>query len=401
MNRLFVLTLCLSVLAACGGGGGGAATIGGGSEGGGNFQPTTNPASVAAPVTKILYLDNGASPAPGSDKPATVRFLMTDAPNNEIDSAVVTISDMTVHKTGGAFFSVLHGARTLDLMDLQNGVTALLGEAALEPGTYTQIRLAVAGGSVTSGGETYGVDVPGDTIKLNRNIDVCSGGNMEIVLDFDARESLKYNKGKKVYKMSPVVKVASVIADCPGGSGGPGGGEEKAYTGPTGWLSVVIPPLPLDKITYTLKTAVDDLWVHDRGLGQLSIFTESYSVDFLDPGRQIADAAGKPLYTVLVPPVKVPSRELDQVRLLLQPIVATDGEGRSVTIKLPPDQDAESSGLKFFGSVKVCEDALTVLEWDIDLSPAGMTFGSTDAVVKLHPEIHGVNLRAVCMPYTE
>ena len=410
MRKIFILIFCFSVLAACSGGGSGAVSVDGGSSAvtggsgsGGTSQPTTNPATVAAPVTKITYINSDAASASSSDKLATVRFLLTDAPNDQIDSAVVTINDMTVHKTGGAFFSVLQGERTLDLMDLQNGVTALLGEAELEPGMYTQIRFAVAGGSVVSGGETYGVDVPSDTIKLNRNIDVCSGGSLEIVLDFDARESLKYNKGQKLYKMNPVVKIASVTADCPDDTGGAGGEEEEesTYTGPTGWLSIVIPPLPVDNITYSLRTTVDDIWVHDQGLGQLGIFTESYAADLLDPGRQSADEAGGPLYTVLVPPVKVPATTLDQVRLLIQPIVATDGEGRSVTIKLPPDQDAESSGLKFFGSVKVCEDALTVLQWDLDLSPGAVSFGSTDAVITLHPEIHGVNLRAVCVPYSE
>ena len=62
-----------------------------------------------------------------------------------------------------------------------------------------------------SGGKTYSVVVPSDKIKLNRNIDVCSGGSLEIVLDFDAQQSLKYNKGQNVYKMSPVVNPSSAV----------------------------------------------------------------------------------------------------------------------------------------------------------------------------------------------
>ena len=201
----------------------------------------------------------------------------------------------------------------------------------------------------------------------------------------------------KLYNCGRWVKIASVTSDCPAGKN-----EEKTYVGPTGWLSVVIPFLPVDEITYSLKTAIDDIWVHDQGIGQVSIFTEAYAVDLLESSRQISDpAAGGPLYTVLVPPVKVPVGVLDQVQLLFQPIVATDSEGRSVSIKLPPDQTADASGLKFFGSVKVCENALTILQWDLDLSPASLSFGSTDSVITLNPEIHGVNLRAVCAPYTE
>lgn len=383
MKKVLIFTLCLFVLAACGGGGG-------------TSQTTGNPTTGAAPVTKITYIESG-TPATGG-KPATVRFFLTDAPNPQIDSAVVTISDMTVHKTGGPFFSVLSGNRTLDLMDLQNGITSLLGEAALEPGKYTQIRFAVVSGSVESGGKVYDVVVPSDKIRLNRNIDICSGGTVDIVLDFDAQQSLRYNKGQNVYKMSPVVKIASVTSNCPAGTGGED--AEKTYTGPTGWLSVVIPALPVSDITYSLKTTMDDIWVHDQGIGMVSIFKEAYAIDLLEPSRQVSDPAIGGPYTVVVPPVKVPVGTLDQVRLLFQPIVATDSEGRTITIKLPPDQLAEASGLKFFGSVKVCENALTVLQWDLDLSPAKMNFGSTDLVFKLHPEIHGVNLRVVCAPYT-
>ena len=293
---------------------------------------------------------------------------------------MITISDMTIHKTGGASFSVLKETTTLDLMELQNGVTSLLGEAALEPGQYTQIRFAVASGSVTSGDKTYDVVVPSDQIKLNRNIDVCSGGSLDILLDFDAQQSLKYNKGQDVYKMSPVVKIASVTSDCPTNTGGAGKVEEKPYVGPTGWLSVVIPPLPVDQIKYSLRTTIDDIRVHDQKIGQVSIFTEAYAVDLLESSRQISDPmAGK--YTLLVPPVKVPVGVLDEVQLLFQPIVATDSEGRSVSIKLPPDQTADASGLKFFGSVKVCENTLTILQWDLDLSPTSLSFGSTDSII--------------------
>ena len=299
MKKVLMYTACLLALASCGGGGGSSI---GGSDPRGTPQTPGSLAAVADPVTKIAYIDGGNAT---SGKPATVRFLLTDAPNSQIDSAVITISDMTVHKTGGAFFSVLQGTRTLDLMDLQNGITSLLTEAALEPGKYTQVRFAVVSGSVRSGGETYNVIVPSDKIRLNRNIDVCSGGSIDIVLDFDAQQSLKYNKGQNAYRMNPVVKIASVTSTCPAGTGGDD--ADKTYTGPTGWLSVVLPALPVADIKYSLKTTIDDIWVHDQGIGQVSIFAESYAVDLLEPSRQISDpVTGKPLYTVLVPPVKVP-----------------------------------------------------------------------------------------------
>jgi hypothetical protein len=389
MKKAFLCFFFLLAVAACGSGGGS------GSTSAGNNQ-TVGLSAITPPETAIVSLDSSSSGS--SLKPATVRVLLTDAPNSSIESAEVTLGGMTIHKTGGAFFSVFEGERTLDLMDLQNGITTLLGEISLEPGKYTQIRSSVVSGSVVSGGETYGVVIPSGQIKLNRTIDVCSGGNLEIVIDFDANQSLKYNKGQNVFKMSPVVKIAAVTSECPAEEGA--GEEETSYTGPTGWLSIVIPPLPTDDITYTLNTTIEDIRVHDQGIGQVSTFTEAYEVDLLDPERQISGPDG-PLYTVLVPPVQVPAGELDQIRLLFPQIVAADSQGRTITIKLPAEEDSESDGLKFFGSIEVCENALTILQWDLDLSPAALNFENGDSTITIHPEIHDINLRTVCEPYTE
>lgn len=391
MKRIIVCASLLLALTACGGGGSGSSSQATGNYTAASFR------GIPAPAGEIARLDNVPTDSTGA--PANVRFLLTDAPNTQIDSAVVTISGMTVHKTGGAFFSVLQGNRTLDLMDLQNGITTLLGEISLDPGKYTQVRFSVVSGSVESGGQTYPVVIPSDQIKLNRNIDVCSGGTIDIVMDFDAQQSLKYNKGQNAYKMSPVVKIKSVTSQCPG-TGGVATGKE--YTGPTGWLSVVIPALPISEITYSLNTTIDDIWVHDQGLGQVSTFKEAYAADLLDPDRQKTDAGtGGPLYTVLVPPVKVPAGDLDQVRLLFQPIVAADSSGRTIHIQLPAGDNADNDGLKFFGAIKVCENALTILQWDLDLSPAKMTFEGNDRIITIHPETHDINLRVVCEPYTE
>lgn len=392
MKRVILCAFLLSTLAACGGSGSGSSSQTGGNATAASFR------GIPAPAGQIAYIDSATTESAGA--PATVRFLLTDAPNTQIDSAKVTISGMTVHKTGGAFFSVLQGERTLDLMDLQNGITTLLGEISLDPGKYTQIRFSVVSGQVVSGGQTYPVVIPSDQIKLNRNMDVCSGGSIDIVMDFDAQQSLKYNKGQNAYKMSPVVKIKSITSECP--ATGTGGATDKEYTGPTGWLSVVIPALPTSEITYTLNTTIDDIWVHDQGLGQVSTFKEAYPVDLLEPERQKADTvSGAPLYTVLVPPVKVPAGVLDQVRLLFQPIVATDSQGRTIHIQLPAGVNADNDGLKFFGAIEVCKDALTILQWDLNLSPASMTFEGSDRIVTIHPEIHNINLRTVCQPYTE
>jgi hypothetical protein len=408
---LIILPLFL-VLSACGGGGGSSTSAEYQEETPINDQTSGFPGfkGIDAPATGIGYIGTTEpTTEPTTEEgSAVVTFLLTDAPSPQIDSAIVTISDMAIHKTGGAFFPVLQGERTLDLLDLQGGVTALLSEVELEAGKYTQIRFSVKDGTVVSGGETYDVVVPSDIIRLNRNIDVCSGGTLEIVIDFDADKSLKYNKGQDVFRMTPVVKIASVTSICPPDEGEDdqeGDQEDDEYDGPTGWFAVVLPPVDAEYFG-SLTTIVDDIQVHDQGLGQLSTFEEAYEVDLLEGERQIVDEEGEPLYTVLVPPVEVPAGELDQVRLFFQPIVATenteenaDGEERTISIKLPYSEDAEGDGLKFFGPIEVCEDALTILQWDLDLSPEGIDFQDDEQIV--HPEIHDVNLLVTCEPVEE
>lgn len=377
----------IALLSACGGSSG--------SGGSTNDMQYPGPGydGVSQPNTNLTRLDapsgNNGGPTSG---PVTARFYLTDAPNPEIDSAVVTISDVSVHKTGGAFFSVLSEPVTLDLLDLQNGVTALLGEIVLEPGKYTQIRLTVDEAVVTSGEDTYEVTVPSGEIKIVRPFDVCDGGSdLEITIDFDAKKSLKYNPGKDGFIMKPVVKILEASQECPAEDGAEEGDD---CVGPTGWLSIVLPPVDTELLIEASAT-VDDIQVHDQGIGQVSTFAESYDADLLEAERQVADeTTGEIVHTILVPPVEVPAGDLDQVRLFFQPIIVTDADGNSIALALP-DED-QGDGLKFFDTITVCENALTVLQWDLHLD-SSLDLASGEPV-RIHPVIQSANVIVTCEP---
>jgi len=409
---------------------------------------TAPDALVSSPVTEPRYLppsgDVGEAADPDSvatedtsSAPAKVVFKLTDAPNPAIDAAYVAISDVAVHKTGGSWFSVLAAPVNLDLLDLQNGVTALLGEISLEPGKYTQIRLTVDSGEVESGGEVYMVDIPSHEIKINDNIEVCGGGELEVVIDFDAEKSLSYNQGRDLFTMRPVLKVQSINASCPEveevtppeDESGDGEDEEQVYSGALGWLSIVVPPLVAEDFS-SITGVVRDVQIHDQGIGQVTTFTEDYEVDLLEGARLVVDPeTGEPLYTVLVPPVMVPAGNLDQVRLLFESIVVVNKQGDSVEIRLPledeelagtdlpEDSEAEDDpesddaddelaeeedgdGLKFFGAIEVCADELTVLKWNLDLSIAGLPFvEGENTVLEIHPVIQAPEVLSTCEPY--
>ena len=389
--RFSGLVALLSALAVgCGGDSG----SGPGSSNTNSEYPGPGFAGIENPAQHHTYLNGGSTPT--ANGPAQVTVLLTDAPNPTIDSAVVTISEVTLHQTGGGWVSALHQEITLDLMNLQGGITEMLGQVQMEAGKVTQIRLVVTQGEVVSGGQTYDVEVPSGEIKLNTPFDVCAGGAIELTLDFDAQRSLRYNPGKDNYRLQPVVKIDSVQQDCPAATGD----DDDDFTGPTGWLSIVLPPVDVAAFQ-SADATVDDVQVHDQGIGQVTTLTETYQANLLESDRQISDATtGSSLYTVLLPPIEVPAGDLDQVRLFLQTLDLTAMDGRSVSIRLPDDSEG-GDGLKFFGAITVCEDALTILQWDLVLDAASVDWNDPDGVIVLHPVIQNPHVLVSCQPITD
>lgn len=95
-------------------------------------------------------LMTGACDSPtssGSDARLTV--LLTDAPHAVLASAVVEIGRVEVLPAGGPPIVVVENAGEFDLLELQDGVTAMLGAIDVEPGRYLQLRLIVNSASVT------------------------------------------------------------------------------------------------------------------------------------------------------------------------------------------------------------------------------------------------------------
>ncbi|MBC7437788.1 MAG: DUF4382 domain-containing protein, partial [Bdellovibrionales bacterium] len=87
----------------------------------------------------------------GGDAPTqtgTLRMAMTDAPSCGYDSVNVTVEKVRVHQSasaadadGGWSEITLSPARRINLLALTNGVLDELGQTALPAGKYTQMRL--------------------------------------------------------------------------------------------------------------------------------------------------------------------------------------------------------------------------------------------------------------------
>lgn len=152
----------------------------------------------------LLVLTAFLGGCPGAVEMGQVRVLVTDKPYpyEFIASATLTITRVDV-RTGDptqereeSFITIFEGAREFDLMDLQNGQTDLLADAAIPAGTYTQMRLFVTEGAVTltTGPDPIALSVSSGAasgIKLNFTFTVQPEAQTELLLDVDMSRAFR------------------------------------------------------------------------------------------------------------------------------------------------------------------------------------------------------------------
>ena len=107
--------------------------------------------------------------------------------------------------------------RTINLLQLQDGVTTTLADVTVPEGTYTQLRFVLGSENfvVTSDGEEQPLQVPsgmetGIKIILPEVEVENDGDQIDITLDFDVEESLIRAGASGRYIFKPTVKVKSV-----------------------------------------------------------------------------------------------------------------------------------------------------------------------------------------------
>lgn len=144
-----------------------------------------------------------------SNRNATLRVLLTDAPADYLASAVVDIGRIEILPAdGGPAIVVVEDAGSYDLLQLQDGVTADLGIAPIEAGQYSQLRMIVQSAELTladgyefnDGTTTRTLFVPSGAqtgIKINltsadgeenAGVDIRPGETV-LVVDFDVSQN--------------------------------------------------------------------------------------------------------------------------------------------------------------------------------------------------------------------
>ncbi len=102
----------------------------------------------------------------------------------------------------------------IDLLELQNGETILLGEEKLEAGFYHQIRLILGDdNAVIIDGETFPLKTPSaqqSGLKLNIDAEVEAGEIYVLLIDFNAGKSIVKAGNSGKYILKPVIRTVEL-----------------------------------------------------------------------------------------------------------------------------------------------------------------------------------------------
>lgn len=164
----------------------------------------------------------------GGTETGTLKLALTDAPACGYDSVNVTIEKVRVHQSDSAGDSdsgwseiVLSPALSVDLLALQNGALAELGQVTLPTGRYNQMRLVLAdnqGASplanwvrLSSDQSVVALKTPSGQqsgVKAKQfNIDIAANQLANFVIDFDACKSVVIAGSSGQYLLKPQLTV--------------------------------------------------------------------------------------------------------------------------------------------------------------------------------------------------
>lgn len=141
----------------------------------------------------------------------TLQVSLADGPG-DFEAVNIVVESVEVHRAGedslSGWMTVRATPGTYDLMQLRNGVTAVLVDHQLPAGDYTQMRLVLgAGCTVVVDGVTHPLVVPSGMhsgLKLNHPFTIGNDAIYEVMLDFDAMRSI-HQTGMGQYMLRPVI----------------------------------------------------------------------------------------------------------------------------------------------------------------------------------------------------
>lgn len=233
-----------------------------------------------ASATILAACGGGSGSGPSGDS-GTLKVRMTDSPACGYDNVWVTVTKVRVHRSETAGDSdtgwseilvdpAASGGR-IDLLELQNGVLADLGQTALPAGHYSQIHLVLADNKdvananqlvLSASKERVLLDTPSaqqSGLKLKHGFDVEPNTEADLVLDFDACRSIVKAGNSGKFNLKPVIAVMPILTGTITGAVDPAAARAGAtaslqrYDVATGVVSVVRATMVRPDGTWTLS----------------------------------------------------------------------------------------------------------------------------------------------------
>jgi Domain of unknown function (DUF4382) len=133
---------------------------------------------------------------------------MTDAPG-PYDAVYIDLQGVEITGGDGKAISLNVNAGIYNLLNFSNGIDTLIATGGLTDGKVQQIRLILGtNNSVVINGTSYPLSTPSADqtgLKLQVHQTLQSGVQYEMLLDFDANESI-VETGSGTYKLKPVIR---------------------------------------------------------------------------------------------------------------------------------------------------------------------------------------------------
>lgn len=142
----------------------------------------------------------------------SVKVRLTDAPGN-FQQVNVEIIGVEFKINGGAEVNMNVNSGIYNLLDFANGVDTLIASADVPSGTLSQIRLILGtNNSIMVDSVVRPLATPSamqSGLKLNVHSELTAGVEYEILLDFDANQSI-VKTGNGDYQLKPVIRTVAV-----------------------------------------------------------------------------------------------------------------------------------------------------------------------------------------------
>lgn len=149
------------------------------------------------------------------DNNAKLELRLTDAPAN-FDAVFIDLQGVSYKMSDGEWQTYSIEPKVYDLLELNNGVDAVLGNEWLPTGHLEEIRLVLGDNNkIVIDGVTHNLDTPSaqqSGLKVKVNTDLVEGNVYKMWLDFDAAKSI-VERGNGTYGLKPVIRAFTELTN--------------------------------------------------------------------------------------------------------------------------------------------------------------------------------------------